>query len=213
MSSVLKNSDIAGDIQSFKLPMLEADGRAARSKYRMPSAKEVEDVYKSAYDEGYARGTEAASKMVQERVRTQLASLDSILDSIYRPVDDAENELITVLAQISVNIAANIIRREIRQDPGQIAAVVAEGIKLLPLSTEQITLVLAPEDARFIQEAYQDVEHPYSWKIREDPSITQGGCLIVTESSTIDARLETRLNDLCFQMLGGTRKTDTDIHE
>ena len=213
MSSVMKNTDIAGDIQNFKLPMLKSESRTAGSKYRIPSAKEVEEVYKNAYEEGYARGRDEASKKIHEKVRSQLDSIDGIIASIYKPASDAEDELVAVLAQITINIAGNIIRRDIHQDPGQIAAVVSEGIKQLPLSTEQITLVLSPDDARFIRDAYQDGELPYSWKIREDPSITQGGCLIVTESSTIDARLESRLNDLCFRMLGGTRKSDQDNNE
>ena len=213
MSSILKNSDVSGDVQNFKLPVLETGGRLSQSKYKMPSAKEIEDIYKNAYHEGYASGKEQAFKDVQEHVRAKLTDMNNVLSSIYRPVEDIENELVEILTRITINIAGNILRRETRQNTGQIAAVVSESLKLLPISTEQLTLVLSPEDATFIKETYQNVEHPYSWKIREDPSITQGGCVIVTESSTIDARVETQLNDLCYQMLGGTRKADLNDNE
>lgn len=208
MSSVLKTDEVTSEVQTFNLPDLENTGDGPASRYRMPSAKEIEDLYNSAYREGFSKGKEDGHKEVVKLAREQLDNLNNIIESIYQPAVDVENQLVQLLVQMSLNIAKNIIRRELKNDVGQIAGIVADSLKMLPISTEKITLVLSPGDAQFIRETYHNDNDKYDWNIREDTSISQGGCLLVTEASTIDARLETQLNELYYTMIGGTREDD-----
>jgi len=60
--------------------------------------------------------------------------------------EEVEKELILLVT----GIATQIIRREIKMDPGQIIAAVREAIKVLPLSSQKISLYLHPEDADLV---------------------------------------------------------------
>jgi flagellar assembly protein FliH len=69
---------------------------------------------------------------------------------------------------------------------------------------------LHPEDASLVRNALSiegGNEDP-SWKLIEDPMITQGGCKIKSESSSINATLENRLAALAASVLGGKREED-----
>ena len=46
------------------------------------------------------------------------------------------------------------------------------------------------------------------WRIVEDPVLTRGGCRVESESSQIDARLETRIGAVVSRLLGGERSED-----
>jgi flagellar assembly protein FliH len=45
-------------------------------------------------------------------------------------------------------------------------------------------------------------------KIIEDPIQTRGGCRILTDTSQIDATVESRINAIIANLLGGERSTD-----
>ena len=44
-----------------------------------------------------------------------------------------------------------------------------------------------------------------AWTIVEDPAMSRGGCVVRTETSRIDARLESRINTLIANALGDER--------
>ena len=46
------------------------------------------------------------------------------------------------------------------------------------------------------------------WQFEPDPLIARGGCMVETESSRIDASVETRLAAIASKMFGGERGSD-----
>jgi flagellar assembly protein FliH len=107
-----------------------------------------------------------------------------------------------------MGIATQIIRREIKLDPGQVIAAVREAIKVLPLSSQKISLHLHPEDVELVRSALSLDEISPAWKIVENPLITRGGCKVDTEVSHINATVENRLAAVITTLFGGEREHD-----
>lgn len=193
---------------------------------------EIEAMQKQAYDEAFAQGkkdgqaqgfNEGSRQGYEENVQAlqkKAAEFEGILESLSQPFKVLDAEVEKELVKLSIGIATQIIRREIKLDPGQVIAAVREAIKVLPLSSQKISLYLHPEDAELVRSALSlgtthgaekivslD-ERSSAWKIVEDPLITRGGCKVNTEVSHIDATVENRLATVIATLFGGSREQD-----
>ena len=109
-----------------------------------------------------------------------------------------------------INMVRQLIRREVKLDPGQIVGVVREALGILPVSARSIRVALHPDDAVLVREAYALGEHDQKWQIVEDPVIQRGGCRIHTDTSQVDATLDSRLSSLIAPLLAGERVRDSE---
>jgi flagellar assembly protein FliH len=106
-------------------------------------------------------------------------------------------------------LARQIVRRELRQDPTQIIGIVREAIGQLPIAVRDVRVQLHPEDAAIVREHLAPVENERAWALVEDPMMMRGGCQVVSSSSRIDVRLESRLGALLSELMGSERDTDS----
>ena len=81
---------------------------------------------------------------------------------------------------------------------------------MLPVAASNVHMKLHPEDAGLVREALGSSEKEQPWNIVEDPLLSRGGCLVVTETSQIDATVESRLNSAIAAVMGGEREEDVD---
>ena len=61
-----------------------------------------------------------------------------------------------------------------------------------------------------MREAFAINENEAQIQILDDPVQARGGCKVQTETSQIDASVETRLNAIIAQVLGGEREEDQE---
>jgi flagellar assembly protein FliH len=187
----------------------------------VPTLEEIEAIQKQAYDEGYEQGKKEGfdfghrESVEQSRkdIAAKLAKLDAllaVLDGPFKELDDqVEQELLTLV----VAMVRQLVRREVRTDPNQIIGVMREAMAILPLNARDIRVMLHPEDAEIVRELYTVTDTDLAWKIQEDPVLQRGGCRIVTETSQVDATLESRLHNLIAPLIGGLRSEDQDVED
>lgn len=187
--------------ERWELPAVEGHSGTPRN---VLSTRELETIQKRAWDEGLARGEQegrARSAQVAER-------LEAILGALARPFqefnDIAEQELL-LLAR---TLARGMVRRELRADPGEIVPVVRDALALLPSGAREISVRLHPEDAQLVRSVLQSDGANRPWRVVDDAVLTRGDCRVTTETSQIDATLETRLNALFAEAIGGNRSHD-----
>lgn len=184
----------------------------------MPTAAQLEEITSQAHAEGYEvghkegfeyghnEGLEEGRKAVQERVN-RLDEILSVLDQPFLKLDQqVEQEVITLV----IAMVRQLVRREIKADPQQIVGVVREALGVLPVNARRIRVLLHPEDAELVREAYTLGDSDQKWQIIEDPVIARGGCRVYTENSQIDATLESRLNALIAPLLSNDRGGDAE---
>jgi flagellar assembly protein FliH len=162
----------------------------------------------SSHSRGYQAGLAAAQAEVQARVReldARIARLDSILKLLSRPLEELDVEVERQLTALVLTIGKQIVRRELRADPEQIIAILRESVSRLPAAARDVRVHLHPEDAAVVRAQLATPSNDRAWSIVEDPSLTRGGCLIRTDTSQVDARLESRLNAIVSAALGDER--------
>ena len=180
------------------------------------TADQLQQLQKQAYEEGFEKGRKEGFEYGhkegltagRQRLEEKAGQLDTLLTSLETPFQQLDDQVELELIELVIAMVRQLVRREVRNDPGQIIGVVREAMSILPVSSRNISLILHPEDASLVRETYEMSENELGWRIVEDPVLARGGCRISTETSQVDATLESRLATLIAPLLGGERDLD-----
>ena len=180
------------------------------------TADQLQQLQKQAYEEGFEKGRKEGFEYGhkegltagRQRLEEKAGQLDTLLTSLETPFQQLDDQVELELIELVIAMVRQLVRREVRNDPGQIIGVVREAMSILPVSSRNISLILHPEDASLVRETYELSESELGWRIVEDPVLARGGCRISTETSQVDATLESRLATLIAPLLGGERDLD-----
>jgi flagellar assembly protein FliH len=159
-------------------------------------------------DRGYEAGVAAGRAELQSQndaLTARIARLDEILGRMVEPLSALDEEVEHQLLLLALAVGKQLARRELKADPGQIAAMIREAVGRLPAAARDVRVHLHPEDAAAIAERLATAGQERAWKVIEDPTLTRGGCLVRSENSQIDARVESRVNAIVSSMLGEER--------
>lgn len=193
-------------------PEADAVARGARRSGRgasfMSLGGRFPDLEREAFDAAHAAGLAEGRVTGQQEARQRVERLDALLSNLAQPFADLDREVEQQLVDLSLALARQLVRRELRIDPTQVIAIVREAVSVLPVSARDVRVHLHPEDAAIVREYLAPTENVRAWKLVEDPVMMRGGCQVVTSTSRVDARLETRLGKLVAELVGGERAND-----
>lgn len=162
----------------------------------------------AAREEGYAQGFEEGRQAAMAKFEMDNTLLKSLLNNLTQPLAELDERIEQELLELAIATARQVIRRETKLDPGQIMAVIREAKSVLPASTQNITILLHPEDADFIRQVLHPEDDLAAWRIQEDPGVTRGGAKIIGNASYVDATIENRVARIAASLLGGDRAGD-----
>ena len=165
------------------------------------------------YQAGLAAGARGAASARSTRSKTRIARLDAILKLLARPLEELDAEVEQQLTLLALTVGKQIVRRELKTDPAQIIGVIRESVARLPAAARDIRVHLHPEDAAVVREnlATPTARPRVVDRRRSRPG--RGGCLVRTDTSQIDARLDSRLNAIVSAALGDERSARSLRHE
>jgi len=183
---------------------------------KLLTADQLESLQKQAYDEGFEQGKQAGFEyghkegltQGQAKIHELLQQLENVLKTLNTPLRELDEQVESELVELAIAMVRQLVRREVNIDPAHIVGVVREALGVLPVASRNVRLILHPEDAVLIREAYDVGGKELNWEIVEDPMLARGGCRVVTDSSQVDATLETRLAALIAPALSGEREED-----
>ncbi len=162
-------------------------------------------------DRGYEAGVVAGRAAMQDQI-TQLDArvqrLDVLLLQLARPLAQVDAQVEQQLTVLAIAVGKQLARRELKQDPTQIIGIIRSAIERLPVAARDVRVHLHPDDAAVVRERLATPAQERAWTVIEDPTLTRGGCLIRSESSLIDSRLESRVNAIVAALLGEERAAD-----
>ena len=200
----------AASIERWRLPEVEGPiiGRSQEER----SAAGSRESARVAQKEAETRGYEAGMARARAETSRQLAALeervkhiDAALHLLARPLEQLDAEMEGDLAQLALAIGKQLARRELRIEPAQVIAILRESLALLPAAAREVRVHLHPEDAATVREHLTAPANERAWTIVEDPTLSRGGCVIHSQSSRIDARLESRIAAVAASTLGDER--------
>lgn len=214
MTAITKilSGDAAVDCSAWVMPDV-SDPRSADASGRGPNsglltAKQLEAIQKQAYEEGFAQGHKDGIDAGQTQIQARVRRLDQLMTTLAMPFAELDQRVEQELVTLAMAVARQLVRRELKTDPGQIVAVVREALSALPIASQNVRLHMHPEDAALVRAALSLTDGEHAWRIIEDGLQNRGGCQLVTDTSRIDASVETRLAAIIAMVLGGERGDD-----
>ena len=207
--------DASDGVARYEFPTVDGiivgdiDGRGG-----MLTARQLEDLHKKAhqegFDSGHAEGYAAGERLAATAFAKRAEVLDGIVRDFAAPLARFDNELVESIADLALLIARHLVRRELRAAPGEVVGVVREALKHLPVAGRATTIRLNPEDVELVRSALSLADEDGNWRLDADPLIVRGGCVVDTETSRIDASVESRLSAIASKMFGGEREGDRE---
>jgi len=205
-----RRTPAAASIERWRLPEVQGPivGRSTEERRTAASEESVRLALKEAetrgYEAGMARARAETSRQLaalEERVQR----LDGALHLLARPLEQFDAEMESELAQLALAVGKQLARRELRIDPAQVIAILREALALLPAAAREVRVHLHPEDAATVREHLTAPANERAWTLVEDPTLSRGGCVVQSQSSRIDARLESRIAAVAASTLGDER--------
>ena len=195
--------NVEGPIVGIRRESPERERARLDGAARSTDAKRQEEM-KSGYEAGVSAGRAELQKQA-DALKARVARLEEIMNKLCQPLADLDNEVEQQLVLLALSVGKQLARRELRVDPGQITALIREAVGRLPAAAREVRVHLHPEDAAAVSERLATAGQERAWSVVEDPTLTRGGCLVRSENSQIDARLESRVNAMVASMLGEER--------
>jgi len=212
---IIRGADV--NVTQWQPPQVRRQGeKTVGEPHGLMTAAQLDGIQRAARDEGFEEGRKEGlayghrEGLEEGRAASgaRIERLDQILHALDRPFEQLDQQVEDEIVALVINMVRQLIRREVKLDPGQIVGVVREALGVLPVSARNIRVVLHPEDAELVREAYTLGDHDQKWQIVEDPVIQRGGCRIHTDTSQVDATLDSRLSSLIAPLLAGERARD-----
>ncbi len=197
--------DLGDDIKKKEREKIAVE---APVDYQIELDKQASEIKESARLQGYKEGHAEGFKQARQEVEICVKKLKGLMDALASPLEQLADDIEDELVKLSIAIAKQIVRRELKTEPGQVIGVVKEALSVLPSAGQSIRLHLHPEDAKLIEETMLANANEGKWVVIDNPVIQRGGCRIETESSNVDATIESRVAAIAARIMGGERTND-----
>ena len=163
----------------------------------------AEEVAKRAVEDGFEKGLRAGEAEGREAYTSGLQQLEDLTQSlnstIQRSMEESEDMMVAIVYEAVCKIVGDALATK-----DGVTAVVKEAMSRVR-GKSSVIIRVNPFDLELIEEsAAFGVASEADW--RGDDSIPMGGCMIESEYGTLDARIETQLNQLKRVLLAARHK-------
>ncbi len=200
-SRLIRGDDSSARVVAWRAP--EVPGQAAGG--RRAGENELTALQQRAWQEGFDQGRAAGVEAGTRELAVRVQSLERVLDAFARPLEDLDHRVEQELLALVQAVVRQLVRRELHHDPAHLLGIIREGLGALPLGAGEIIVRLNPRDAEALRETLPPDSSDRAWRLEADPLLEAGGCLIASERSNIDARLDARLSRVIAGLLEDER--------
>jgi flagellar assembly protein FliH len=178
---------------SVQLQASLADG------FREGLDKGYRDGQESGRQEGHAEGLRAGHRAgVAEGRREALArfdavapAMDALVEAFERFQGDYQSALRKEVVDLVAKVARQVIRCELALQPVQLLSLVDETLAAMPRGTEEVEVLLNPEELQRIREL--DPVRASRWRLVPDATLEPGECRVRAGAREADAGCRQRL--------------------
>jgi len=195
-------------VRRWQAPVVRQSG--AEQRDRRDAAERLAEIETEAREAGYRRGFAAGEQQGLAQRAAEAGRLAALLDGLTPQVGVLDDQLLAQLGALVVVAVRQFVRRELSLQPGEVVRVIREAIATLPAAESRVTLHLHPDDAALVKDALHPELPERPWRVVEDLTLSRGGVRLETDTSRVDATVETRLNALIARLLGDERGTAGD---
>lgn len=162
-----------------------------RQQWEARLRAELEAARREAYQQGIEEGRRLAAAQLESETARLARAIEEIAGLKPRLRASAERELV----ELALAIARRILRRELHVDAEAVLGLAKAALE--KASLREVTEVrLHPDLAAPVRAHLARIGAPQSIEVRQDPSLEPGAVLVETVRGTIDASLETQLDEI-----------------
>lgn len=176
-----------------------AEARDEAERLKEEAAREADALKAKAENEGYEDGLRRAYKELEDRLNHARRQAQSIIEEAEAKRSEIINTAKNDIVELAFAIASKIVEKEILVDREVILRIVEKSLELAG-PAEQIRLTVNPEDLAMVEENLKYLTMPEQRidqvLVEDDPRIARGGCLVETDGGLVDARVETRFENI-----------------
>ncbi|MED3563664.1 FliH/SctL family protein [Bacillus xiapuensis] len=169
------------------------------------------EVKQQGYQEGVEQGKQEAVSLVQQEYHEKLAQIQHLLEQAYEQKDAIIAEAEPFLLELSFSIASQIIKQELTGYPEKFVELIKQTIHRVK-EKEAITVCVHPDDFEFVQSQRKHllavVNGETEIKIIPDHSVSVKGCIIRTAYGSVDARIDTQMEEIKKAVLEAGREPE-----
>ena len=162
-----------------------------------PSEQRITEIETQAYVQGYSKGESEGLAAAEHKTRKAMARLEAVLNELTTLRKQIYAETEAEVVELVLAVVRKVICAEVRTNPQVIAGVLSEALQKVE-SYQKLLIRMHPKDLEFFEHNRLKftavTEDSESVKLEADSSIGRGGCVVETESGSIDARIEKQLN-------------------
>jgi flagellar assembly protein FliH len=166
---------------------------------RPQTVEEIQALQRQATEEAKKTGYAEGLKQGLQEMKAKANQLQSIINFLQSPIEEMDQKVEYQLTELSLCVAKQLLRKECSVDEKHIQALIHESLDYLPIKASNIRVRLNPADIVLLNKAEINTAEQ-KWQCVADASVKAGGCLIESDTSHIDASLETRIAQLVEQL-------------
>ena len=156
----------------------------------------IEDITKSAYEEGFLAGEKRGRESERENVQHILDTFDNAFRELGKLKEALRSNAEKGAVELALGIAEKVISHEVSVNREILLGVVKGALDKV-VEPEGIKVRVNPSDLQFINDYGCQIpgltDNPKDVIIEGDVTISRGGCVIETGFGSIDARIENQV--------------------
>lgn len=181
------------EFASWKPGTFGAGAAAAAPAAAAPEQQAQQQAARQAgYQEGYRDGLAALENFKRSVLQQNAAQFGALLQQFDEQLDGLEFDMARALTRVAVSIARQVVRDELRAQPDRIARVAQEAVEAVLMSARHIVVQVNPQDQALVEAGAAEVIAARGARLVNDASIERGGCRVLSDVGTIDARIGAR---------------------
>ncbi|MFT5162171.1 MAG: flagellar assembly protein FliH [Alteromonadaceae bacterium] len=162
----------------------------------------LEKGYGQGFEKGLTEGNESGFAQGEEAVAAQVVRWQVLVQQLNSPLMQLNEVVEHQLVELSVKLAEAVIGVEVRTSDTIIFNTLKECIDALPFNDSNCQVGLNPNDFALVSERFDEEElAERGWRLKAEPAIEQGGCIVESRTSVIDRTLKERLKSTLDRFL------------
>ncbi|HDZ14290.1 MAG TPA: hypothetical protein ENH60_05255 [Pricia sp.] len=172
----------------------------------------LETVSRESYQKGWDEGVKKVQDETQKTIELMCQSLQEAIDDLKQERNTVWDKCEKEIVKLVLATAKEVICHEISKGGSKVVEeVVAEAVNKVK-GKKILRLHLNPVDIEDFKrrKIAEFIKENKDYEIVSDTDITSGGCKVVTDYGSVDARLETRWGEIEAAFVGHKLETDQD---
>ncbi len=162
--------------------------------------KEIENEYKRGFDEGRTAGKQEELEQIEPLKEKLSNTITEVIDFRGNLIRESE----ATIVKMALSLAETIIGREIRSETDVVTEQVKKALEYA-VGEGRLVFHVHPEDVYQFdnKESFLPEEYLERIEVLPDENVERGGCVLITNSGTIDATIEAQITELKAKILKG----------